>query len=247
MNRITTRTAKAFRLGFAGILYCAVLLLAASGLAAAAPGKSKQTETDHQLEQYIQRVRDSVSAPDRSLGSLWSSDGQFADLATDYKARRANDLISIRIVEQTSAQSAGSLKSSRSFDASSGISGLFGQLGSASGLQTLFSPHSSQSLDGQALASSTSGLHTSLGGHVVAVLPNGVLVIEAEREVEMNNEMQSVVVRGLVRPGDILPDNSVFSTAISNLEVELRGKGVISDGVRPPNRLVRTLLWLLGF
>ncbi|HWP83815.1 MAG TPA: flagellar basal body L-ring protein FlgH [Terriglobia bacterium] len=223
------------------LLWPAALLCVASAAAAAVP------ERDQRLEGYIQRVRSAAVAPERTPGSLWSPEGRFADLAVDYKARSVNDLITIRVVEQTSAQSAGSVKSSRSFDASSGLSGLFGQLGATSGLQTLFSPHSDRSLDGQALAASSSGLQTSLGGHVVAVLPNGVLVIEAQREVEMNNERQSVVVRGLVRPGDILPDNSVFSTAISNLEVELRGKGVVSDSVRPPNKLLRTVLWLLGF
>jgi len=40
-----------------------------------------------------------------SLGSLWPLEGgRFTDLATDYKARRLNDLVIIRIVEQTLAR-----------------------------------------------------------------------------------------------------------------------------------------------
>jgi flagellar L-ring protein precursor FlgH len=241
MNRDRTRSTYKLSFGFPNRIpsLLACFLLAETALA----GQSGEDR----LQNYVERARVSVEVPGRSLGSLWTPEGQLAELAVDYKARRPNDLITIRVVEQTSAQSAGSMKSSRSLDASSGISGFFGQLGPTSGLQTLFSPHSSRSMDGQALAASTSGMQTSLGGHVVDVLPNGVLVIEAERVVEMNNERQTVIVRGLVRPGDILPDNSVFSTAISNLEVELRGKGVVSDAVRPPNLIVRTLLWLLGF
>jgi len=50
-----------------------------------------------------------------------------------------------------------------------------------------------------------------------------------------------------VRPADIGPDNAVLSTALSNLEVELQGKGVISDGVRQPNLLTRLMHRLLGF
>ncbi len=76
---------------------------------------------------------------------------------------------------------------------------------------------------------------------------NGSLVVEATRVVEMNQERQTLVIRGVVRPGDIAPDNSVLSTAISHLEVDLRGKGVISDGVRRPNRVARFLLRALGF
>jgi flagellar L-ring protein precursor FlgH len=63
----------------------------------------------------------------------------------------------------------------------------------------------------------------------------------------MNNERQKVLVRGLVRPGDVAADNSVLSTAMSDLEIELKGKGVISDANRPPNFLVRWLMKLVNF
>jgi flagellar L-ring protein precursor FlgH len=63
----------------------------------------------------------------------------------------------------------------------------------------------------------------------------------------MNNEKQIVLLRGLVRPGDVAVDGSVASNNLGNLELELKGKGVLSDGVRPPNPLVRGILWLLGF
>jgi len=54
-------------------------------------------------------------------------------------------------------------------------------------------------------------------------------------------------VRGMVRPGDIGPNNTVASTALSNLEIEMKGKGIISDGVRPPNFITKAILWLLNF
>jgi flagellar L-ring protein precursor FlgH len=64
---------------------------------------------------------------------------------------------------------------------------------------------------------------------------------------DMNNQHQTVIIHGVVRPGDIGPNNAVPSTAISNLEVELKGHGVISDGVAPPNKLMRMILKLVGF
>ena len=60
------------------------------------------------------------------------------------------------------------------------------------------------------------------------VLENGLLVVEAERAIYMNNEHQTVVLRGLVRTGDLAPDNSVTSTAMGDLELEVKGKGVVS-------------------
>jgi len=54
-------------------------------------------------------------------------------------------------------------------------------------------------------------------------------------------------VRGMVRPGDISPNNTVASTSLSNLEIEMKGKGIISDSVRKPNPITRAVLWLLNF
>ena len=168
-------------------------------------------------------------------------------MASDYKARNVNDLIVIQVVESTTAAEDGAVKSARTFSASSGISGLMGTPGPTSGLQNIFSPNSSRTLNGQAQTSSDSTLTTSLSGRVVDVLPNGFLVIEAVRQMYMNNQHQTVIIHGVVRPGDIGSNNAVPSTAISNLEVELKGRGVISDGVAPPNKLVRLILKLVGF
>jgi flagellar L-ring protein precursor FlgH len=51
----------------------------------------------------------------------------------------------------------------------------------------------------------------------------------------------------MIRPGDIGPANTVPSSALSNLEIEMKGKGIIADGVRPPNPITRAVLWLLNF
>ncbi len=88
---------------------------------------------------------------------------------------------------------------------------------------------------------------TNLSGRVVAVLASGNLVVEAERVINMNNEKQAIILRGVVRRGDIAPNNMVASDAVGDLELEIKGKGVISDGVRPPRRWLRTILSFLDF
>jgi flagellar L-ring protein precursor FlgH len=200
------------------------------------------------LEAYLRRLpaQDSQSAVPASAGSLWVDQGRLSDLASDYKARRVGDLVSILVVQSLESQNSGNVGSDRSFKASSGIDGLAGHI-STTGVQNIFSARSSQALSGKAQSTSSSSLKTRLTGRVAAVLANGTLVVEAEREINMNNERQTIVVRGLVRPGDLGPDNSVTSNAIGNLELELKGKGVVSDGIRPPNVLMRWLLRIVGF
>jgi two-component system, OmpR family, copper resistance phosphate regulon response regulator CusR len=168
------------------------------------------------------------------------------DVYINYKAKHVGDLVRILIMQDTTASNSANVGTDRSFKASSGIDALPGQI-STSGVQNLFSPHSSQTLQGKAQANTKSTLRTSLAGTVVAVLNGGALVVEAERSLTMNNERQTVILRGVARAADVAPDNSVLSNQLSNLELELKGKGVISDGTRPPNVIVRLLLRVLGF
>ena len=79
------------------------------------------------------------------------------------------------------------------------------------------------------------------------VLSNGMLVIEAARQVEFSQQTQTIVLRGLVRPEDISQQNQVLSTAISSLELEVRGKGIINDYTHRQNILVRLLQKVLIF
>lgn len=200
------------------------------------------------LEAYLRKLppQDSQSAVPASAGSLWTDQGRLSDLASDYKARRVGDLVTILVVQSLESQNSGNVATDRSFKASSGIDALAGHI-STTGVQNMFSPTSSQTLSGKAQSTSSSSLKTRLTGRVAAVLANGMLVVEAEREISMNNERQTIVLRGLVRPGDLGPDNAVVSNAIGNLELELKGKGVVSDGVRPPTTLMRWLLRIVGF
>jgi len=218
-----------------------LLLLASGGWA-----RQKKIQREN-LADYIRR--NDSQAPDlrpTTTGSLWIDSGKLAYLSTDYKAARVGDLLTILVVQDVKASNTGNVATDRSLTASSGINGLAGHI-STTGVQNIFSPTSSQTLSGKAQATSDSSLRTSLAGRVAAVLSNGVMVVEAEREITMNNEHQTILVRGLVRPGDVAPDNSVSSNAIGNLELELKGRGVVSDGTRPPTPWMRWLLRIVGF
>jgi flagellar L-ring protein precursor FlgH len=209
-------------------------------------GKTKKIQRED-LATYIERMQPQVpELPSGSPGSLWTDNGRLAFLTGDFKAGRVGDLITIVVVHDTTANNANSVSTARTLAASSGITALAGEL-KTGGVAQLFSPNSSQALTGKSQASTTSSLQTTLSGRVVAVLSSGLLVIEAERQLTMNNENQTVLVRGLVRRADIGPDNTVASNTIGDLELELKGKGVLSDGTRPPNIVVRTLLRIFGF
>jgi flagellar L-ring protein FlgH len=214
-----------------------------------APAIAKTKPTQQELRQeYLARVQQQrVAQPEtRSLGSLWAPGAPLGQLSTDYKARGLNDIITIVVAELTSAQSSGNLNSQRAFATQSSITGLLAQVSTKS-LDPFFGANSSTQLKGQGQATTGTQLTTRLTGRVIAVLPSGNLVVEAQRQVYMNNQHETMIIRGVVQPNDITSNDTILSTSMADLEIEMKGKGIISDSTRPPNPITRAILWLFGF
>ena len=222
---------------------CCLLLLNASWLNASS-GKEKVKKDS--LASYLARVQmGQPAAPTVTLGSIWVDSGRMAFLSTDYKAMAVGDLIEIVVLQAVTSTNANSVATSRTLTTSGGIDSV-PVLGTG-GAQVLLGLHSSEALAGKGAASTATNVTTNLSGRVVAVLASGNLVVEAERVINMNREKQTIILRGVVRRGDIGPNNRVASDAVGDLELEIKGKGVISDGVRPPHWLLRKILNLFDF
>jgi flagellar L-ring protein FlgH len=226
-----------------------LVLLAVPSLFASPWSKVKpHPKTPEQLRQeYIARLQQQYVPADEqgTVGSLWSAQGRLGDFSSDYKARNLNDTITIVASVQTTAAQSGTVNSQRALSSNSSITGILGRVPAST--NPLLAGQSSSVLKGQGSTSSNTTFATSLTGQIIAVFPNGNMVVQAERQIFMNNQHENVIVRGMIRPGDIGPANTVPSSALSNLEIEMKGKGIIADGVRPPNPITRAVLWLLNF
>jgi flagellar L-ring protein precursor FlgH len=214
-------------------------------------GSSKKPKNNpEQLRsEYIGRLQEhGIASPsDKTVGSLWSPSGNaLGDISGDSKARKQYDTIVILVAVQTTAAQSGDSSYQRTFQTASGITGLAGQI-NTKGLNPLFNANSATQLSGKGATDSNTTFQTSLTGQVIAVLPSGNLVVEAQRRIFMNNQHEDVTIRGVVRPVDISSNNTVASAALSNLEIEMKGKGIISDSTRPLNPITRAILWLVGF
>jgi len=226
----------------------AVLLVVAMTPFAHAAAKKTKSQSDQLRAAYIARLQqqDVHAASGQTVGSLWSPSNTMGDLSTDYKARKLNDTIVILVAVQTTAAQSGDSNYQRTVQTSSAITGLAGAL-KTTGLNPLLNANSSTALKGAGATDTSTTFQTSLTGQVIAVLPSGNLVVEAQRNIYMNNQHEDVTVRGVVRPNDIGPSNTVSSAALSNLEIEMKGKGIIADSTRPLNPIMKAVLWLVGF
>lgn len=199
------------------------------------------------LEEYLKRVRQDNQDVRSASGSIWTDTGRLTRMSTDVRAMRPHDLISVVVSENLAASTDGTVKSSRASNASSGLSGLIGTLHAGNALQNLVNQTSASGLNAQGTSATNSSLTTTFGGQVVEVLPNGMLVIEAARQVEFSQQTETIILRGLVRPEDISQQNQVLSTAISSMELQVRGKGIVNDYTHRQNALVRLLQRALVF
>jgi flagellar L-ring protein FlgH len=236
----------------AGVVIVLLLLLAAASMRAQVSSirnilEPKPNIAAASLTSYLERVRAENSTVQATPGSIWTDSGRLTRMTTDVRAMRPHDLIQVVVAENLAASTDGTVKNSRASNATSGISGLIGTLKAGNALQNLITQNSVAALNAQGTSATNSNLSTTFGGQVVEVLPNGMLVVEAARQVEFSQQTQTILLRGLVRPEDISQQNQVLSTAISSLELEVRGKGIINDYTRRQNPLVRLLQQLLVF
>jgi flagellar L-ring protein precursor FlgH len=235
-----------------GISAAGVMLIVGFLLVCAAPqsafARAKNQNSDQTRSEYLARVINQASstAPDRTLGSLYNPDAAFLDMTADYKAHHVGDVVTLVVLENTTAQSTGDVNTSRSYQTNSAITGLPGGT-STSLVNPLFGANSGTQLKGSGETSDGSNLTTTLAARVIALLPNGNLVVEAERKYLINSQHETLILRGILRPGDVGPNNTASSTSLANLEIEMKGKGVITDAIHRPNPIIRGLEWLFSF
>ena len=199
------------------------------------------------LKGYIDRVRAQHAAEVHTPGSIWSPEGRLVRLGSDAKAAHVHDVLQVVVSESLAASTDGQVKNTRSSNASSNITSLFGALKSANALQNLVGQTSASGLTAQGQSTTSSSLETTFGAEVVDVLPNGMLVVQATRQLTFSQQTQLIRLRGLVRPEDVSAQNQVQSAAMTDLELEVTGKGIVNDSTYRQNPLVRWLERLLVF
>jgi flagellar L-ring protein precursor FlgH len=233
------------------VILCGAFLLVPSEQLPAArkqnPSPVSKTPPELALRAYIDRVRERHAAEVGTVGSIWIPEGRLVRLGTDAKAVRIHDVVSIVVIESLAASTDGQVKNTRTSNASSSLTSLFGALKPSNNLQNLVGQSSSSGLAAQGQSTTNSSLSTTFGGEVVDVLPNGMLVVQATRQLTFSQQTQLIKLRGLVRPEDVSAQNQVLSTAMTDLELEVTGKGIVNDSTYRQNPLVRWLQRVLVF
>lgn len=185
---------------------------------------------------YLRAARE--MARDESSSIQW-----MVSLSADRRARSVNDLVTIRVIESTVAAGSADTALGKDGKASASVGKLFGletKLPDFLDPTSLVAAGSSSEFKGSGTTTRRGDLTATLTARVVEVLPNGDLVLEGAREIDINGDRQVIVMTGVVRTTDILPDNSVLSARVGQMRIRYFGQGLIKDNLKP-GWLVRIL------
>jgi flagellar L-ring protein precursor FlgH len=223
--------------------------------AACAPPAQKQPSPMSSLTPPVKQA----PAPVNNPGSLYSQAAQPNYLYEDSRARRIGDILMVNVVENSNATNKSKTKSNGQNTTDMEVANYFNNhsmtpipgnsllkgatgidLAGMTGMQgytgtgtPIISTNRNNQFTSDAETDRSSTVTYVIGCRVVNILPGGVMQVEGARQVRVNDDTQIMVVRGLVRPMDVGPDNSVPSTALAEAQVDMYGTGVLADRQKP--------------
>ena len=87
--------------------------------------------------------------------------------------------------------------------------------------------------EGTGTAGQQASLSGSISAMVVEVLDNGNLVIVGEKQLALTEGTEFIRIKGIIRPADIQPDNTILSQRIAHAQISYRGTGNLASASKP--------------
>ena len=218
-----------------------LLVLILSGCAAMQPNKAPASPLTAPKPVFSPPVPLPEAGPQPAslapTGSLWapSSGSLFADL----KASKVGDIVTITVSETSAASKASATTNSKAQNFTGSFT--FGGVGVGSNVNNPkggvnIAPYNgsfSKSFAGNGATSQTDSMTTYMTATVVDILPSGNFLIRGSRWTKVNDELQQIVLEGVIRPADINSNNTVLSQNVAEAKIFLLGKGPVTQYQKP--------------
>lgn len=161
-------------------------------------------------------------------------------LFSDPKAARIGDAVMVLVVETSSASNDASTSSNRESNLSLSSTG---KVATSALPEVSLGVGTGNSFAGSGATSTRGSIRAKISARVDSVLANGDLMITGHRTITVNGEEQRITLSGIVRPPDILADNSVYSYNIAEARIAFEGNGVVSSA-QGPGWITKFLHWI---
>lgn len=199
--------------------------------AATEAGPLTDEDYDELFQRFLVAARQQETVTETRVDYSWMS-----DLALDVRARRVNDIVTVRVIESISGSSTADSAVAQSGAGLASLSNFFGlenRFPSSIDPTNLVNTLSSTDFEGGGATNRAGTLNATVTTRVSEVLPNGDLVLEGVREIVVNGDRQMVLLTGIVRQEDIGPSNVVLSPVVGQLRIQYFGEGLMKDSLEP--------------
>ena len=172
-------------------------------------------------------VAAAATLPTATNGAIYQAAG-YRPLFEDHRARLPGDTLTVQIVEKVSA----SQKSTSSVDKTGKLDGAITALPGISANsfgRAGIGGNSANTFGGKGATESSNDFSGTITVLVTGVLPNGHLMIQGEKQIGVNANVDVLRFSGQVDPRAIQAGNSVPSTQVANVRVEHRSRGQQAD------------------
>lgn len=166
-------------------------------------------------------------------GSLYAANRSMF-LFEDVRAHEIGDIVSVVLVESTSATKSADTGVSKDGSVSIVDPTILGAPVTINGRYNLGTELSSSSaFEGQGSSNQSNQLSGSIAVQVSRVLPNGNLEIQGEKWIKINQGDEYIRLRGIVRPEDLSPTNTIPSTLVADARISYGGTGILNQSNTP--------------
>ena len=158
--------------------------------------------------------------------------------AEELRELKLNDLIMVQVDEKSQVISEGEMDRRKKANATFVLKDWIGIAGMSiqPDPQTAGDPTVSGNMENKYRAESEmetrDSMKFSIACRVVDIRPNGNLVIEGRRSIRNNKDVWEMSLLGVIRPEDVLPNNTVLSENVAELRIVKRESGHVRDGYR---------------
>ncbi|XAH22429.1 flagellar basal body L-ring protein FlgH [Xylophilus sp. GW821-FHT01B05] len=167
--------------------------------------------------------------PDPAVARKGRAGGVFGSevpwqLTSDSRAFRPGDVLTVVLQETTQASKQAGTKFGKGSSLSFAPAVIAGK-----SLKTDIGLESQNDFNGSSSSTQQNTLQGAITVIVHNVLPNGLLLIQGEKSLYLNQGEEFIRLNGYVRPGDIDTDNRVSSQRIANANIAYSGRGTLAD------------------
>lgn len=230
-----THRARIKLLGLGAALWLALAGCAAQSQSVRTPAAHTPLPPPPPLQEEFSPSRTAAQPRPVPTGSMWNARQE--SFFQDIKAHRVGDIVTIMVSEQSKASKEAATSTSRVRE----YKGEGSFMGLSTPSQTILQPvnktgyglNFDNTFTGKGSTKKADSMTAYMTATVTDILPNGNLVIRGSRWTKVNDELQQIVLEGVVRPMDITRDNTVLSQNIAEAKIFFVGKGPVSRQQKP--------------